>query len=225
MSGALLVIGNGRLDNLRAVTDSALRCLPNFDHYLMVDDSGDGRIAEALDGLYAPFTIRHHEVNRGMAEAVQAGFDMVLGTDAEWVFWLEEDMLLTESPPVADAVRALDEDAGLAQMCFRRAPVMHPLEQEYGCQLAAICSQSSMVERRDRYTVYDYLFSMGPCIIPSRILEYGWPAGPIGVGNEDGMTQRLLSHGYTFGSWGHPQDGQAWVKHIGFGLRAAKWKL
>ncbi len=219
---ALLVIGNGRTDLLHKTVAAAEKYLPAFDHLLMVDDSGSYEVRTELAVEYPDFVIEHHMVNRGMAKAVQAGFDLVLSTDARWVFWLEEDMELTAEVPVAAAVLALQSDPDLAQMCFRRDPA-DPTEMPD--QLTAICGRSPHVTTAPQYTTYDYLFSMGPCIIPRHILEYGWPAGPIGVGNEDGMTRKLLEKGYRFGSWGHPGDGQSWGRHAGYAKRGAAWQL
>jgi GT2 family glycosyltransferase len=219
---ALLVIGNGRIDMLHQSVEAALTLLPPFDHLLMVDDSGDPKVRRELDRTYPDFVIQHNDTNLGMALAVQAGFDLVLSTSARHVFWLEEDMLLTQAPPVDAAVRILDANPDLAQMCFRRDPA-DPTEMPD--QLVAICNKSPHVTTHELYTVYDFLFSMGPCVIPRRILEVGWPSGPIGVGNEDGMTQRLLAKGYRFGSWGHPGDGQSWGRHDGYARRGAAWQL
>jgi GT2 family glycosyltransferase len=219
---ALLVIGNGRTDMLARAVVAAETYLPDFDHLLMVNDSGSLEVRRELDDEYPDFLIEHHSENLGMAAAVQAGFDLVLSTDARWVFWLEEDMILTAAPPIDAAVLALESAPDLAQMCFRRDPA-DPSEQPD--QLTAICGKSPHVTTTPLYTVYDFLFSMGPCIIPRHILEYGWPAGPIGVGNEDGMTKRLLEKGYRFGSWGHPGDGQSWGHHMGYANRGKAWQL
>jgi GT2 family glycosyltransferase len=219
---ALLVIGNGRTDMLDATVEAAREHLPAFDRYLMVDDSGDLRVRRILDARYPEFVIQHNDTNLGMAAAVQAGFDLVLASGARHVFWLEEDMLLTKAPPVDAAISVLERQPDLAQMCFRRDPA-DPTEQPD--QLTAICGKSPHVTTHDLYTAYDFLFSMGPCVIPRHILEYGWPAGPIGVGNEDGMTRLLLEKGYRFGSWGLPGDGQSWGRHVGYAARGAAWQL
>lgn len=151
-----------------------------------------------------------------MAGAVQAGWDAILRYGVDYVLWMEEDMVLTRTPPIAQAAEVLDDHPTLAQMCFRREPWA---PEEYPDQLAAIVRQASHSNdwtcSKGTYTVHDFIFSLNPSIIPARILEMGWPSGPIGVGNETGMTERLEAAGYTFGSWGHPNDGQSWCRHIG----------
>lgn len=218
---ALLVIGNGRTDYLADVVASAREHLPAVAYYLMVDDSGDPDVRRHLDTQYPEFLIEHHDQNRGMAAAVQTGFDLVLATSARYVFWLEEDHLLIRDIPLGDAVEALEHDQTLAQMTFSREPC-DPTEGTD--QLAAILAQSANCGVTDTHTWYDYLFSMVPNIIPRRVLELGWPAGPLGVGNESGMTSRCLDAGYKFAAWG--RVGQpAYVRHIGYASRGKAWQL
>ena len=217
---ALVVIGNGRTDMLAQAVASAVQFLPAPAWLLMVDDSGDLGVRSHLDEMYPEFLIQHHDRNLGMAAAVQSGFDLVLSTSARFVFWLEEDMVLTAAPPVDEAVRVLDHHEWLAQMCFRREPVsVNVAEHEHGDQLAAICAQARTVSGHDGWTSHDWIFSLNPCLVPRRILEKGWDTG-----NEAGMTARLLDDGYLFGSWGGPGDGQAWARHIG-DRRGAAWQL
>jgi hypothetical protein len=200
---------------------SARKYLPAPAWLLMVDDSGDLGVRSHLDETYPEFLIQHHDRNLGMAAAVQTGFDLALATSARYVFWLEEDHQLIRDIPVEDAIRALGEDQSLAQMCFSREPCD---PSEGTDQLAAVLSHASEHGVTDTHTWHDYLFSMIPCLIPRRVLELGWPAGPIGVGNETGMTLRTREHGYRFGAWGHVGDAP-YVRHIGYASRGAAWKL
>lgn len=220
MSIALCVIGNGRIDGLHRVIQAALNYLPEFDHYLMVDDSGEPNIARELFNTYPKWQIHSHDTNRGMAAAIQTGFDLVTANDADFVFWLEEDMLLTGSPPIEEAMQILSDNEQLAQICFRREPVdINPTEIDNGCVLKTLVDMSSHVMIHDKWTEYDGLFSLNPSLIPIDICQQGWDPD-----NEAGMTRKLTSGGYTFGSWGHPNDQQTWVRHIGH-QRAAQWQL
>jgi len=217
---ALVVIGNGRTDMLAETVASAVEFLPAPAWLLMVDDSGDLGVRSHLDETYPEFLIQHHDRNLGMAAAVQSGFDLALSTSARFVFWLEEDMVLTAAPPVDEAARVLDHNDWLAQMCFRREPVSgNPSEAQHGDQLAAICEQAKWSRGDAGWTSHDFLFSLNPCLIPRRILSLGWDKN-----NEAGMTSRLMQEGFLFGSWGRPGDGQSWARHIG-DRRGAKWRL
>lgn len=161
----------------------------------------------------------------GMAANVQRAWDAFLATDADYLLHMEDDMQIVAPMPLSDAVWELEADESLAQMCFRREPWWGaPIEMERGDQLAAICTQAHDVWRTPTHTIHDWLFSLNPCLIPRRVVELGWPSGPLGVGNESGMTTMLLNLGYRFGSWGHPGDGQVWARHIGV-TRGDGWKL
>lgn len=221
MKLSLVVIGDGRGDCLR-------ECVPAiFEHVhvpfhsrVMVDDSGDVEYGQGLDLSYSDFRIVHGG-RRGMAGAVQAGFDAVLETEPDYVLWIEEDMILTRPLPVMAAVEELEAHPNVAQMCFPRQAID---PSEGTDQLAAICAQASFVTKHDRFTAQDFIFSMNPCLIPRRVLEMGWPSGPLGVGNEAGMTRKLLDAGYVFGQWGHPGD-EPWAYHLGYARRTAGWAL
>lgn len=230
MTYALLVIGNGRLDYLHKVVEAAEEHLHDADAYLMIDDSGRPEINREIARTYPDWETLHHSSNWGMAKAVQSGFEHVLSTACDYVFWLEEDMLLTARPPIHDAISVLDNHpTSLAQMCFRREPWWgSPAEMQHGDQLTAIVEQAddaiTVHWHEHVFTAHDFIFSLNPCLIPRHILEMGWPSGPIGVGNETGMTNRLKKRGYQFGSWGTPGDGQTWARHLGE-QRAAQWQL
>lgn len=209
MSTALLVIGNGRLDYLHQSVDAALQHLPEFDHYLMIDDSGEAIVRRQLARHYPDFTIHSHEHNQGMARAVQSGFDLCLQTDADFVFWLEEDMVIYRPIPMNLALSAMCWEPHLAQMLFQRQP-LSPDEHATGSVVGA------MGPLTERYGFYEqtHIFSLNPCLIPRNVLELGWDSD-----NERGMTKKLLDHGLTFGVW----DGQ-YVEHIGV-ARGKQWQL
>lgn len=214
MSLALLVIGNGRLDYLHDTVDAALTHLPEFDHYLMVDDSGDPAVQRELNRNYPDFRIRSHTANLGMARAVQSGFDLVLSTDAEYVFWLEEDFRILRPPPIHMAIEILTSYPQVAQMLFERQ-CLTPDEHATGSVHGAMNGIDM-----DGWTLQRHIFSLNPCVIPRYVLEeYRWPEGPLGIGNEAGMTKQLLDDGWSFGVW----HGQM-VEHEGV-LRAKNWKL
>lgn len=221
MKVALVIIGDGRASYLaqsvRAARDNILHPITAR---IMVNDEADEGYCTMIDEVYPDF-IRVHTLRSGMAGAVQAGFMAALAQDPDYIAWVEEDMVLTRPLPITDAIAALEANPSLAQMTFRRDP-WDPSEGD--CQLNAITQRATFVTQKANYTIHDYLFSLNPCIIPARVMEYGWPSGPIGIGNEDGFTKRLLDRGYVFGSWGHAKDGQSWARHIG-NERASGWRL
>ncbi len=220
MKVALLVIGDGRGEYLEHTVPAVLKnVLHPITARLMIDDSGDDDYARTLDDSYPEFRIVHGG-RRGLAGAVQAGFDLCLDHDPDYVLWIEEDMLITRMLPVTQAVMVLEAHPELAQMCFKREP-FDPAEGTD--QLAAQCKLAAFFGEKASYTWHDSLFSLNPCLIPRRVLELGWPSGPLGVGNEAGMTPILLDQGYVFGSWGHVGD-EPYARHLGV-RRSAQWQL
>ena len=206
---ALLVIGNGRLDYLHDTVDSALAWCPQFDHYLMVDDSGDGTVRRELDRYYPDFTIHHNPENRGMAHAVQQGFYMVLDTDADYVLWLEEDMRIMAELPLLYSRRILATNPHVAQMLYQRQ-CLTPQEHEAGSVVGAMAGTD-----HGWWTEHRHIFSLNPCLIPRRTLERGWPQG-----NEREMTDLLIKDGWTFGVW----NKGPLVEHVGV-VRGKQWQL
>lgn len=218
---ALVVIGDGR----RVYLEQAIRGIQENVLYpvrarIMVDDSGDEEYGAYLDTTYPEF-IHVHGGRRGMAGAVQAGFSAVLDHDPDYVLWIEEDMRLIRPLPIEAALKVMQNRPWLAQMCFPREAI-DPSEGDD--QLAAIVAQAPNSGVEDDYTWQDFIFSMNPCLIPKRVLKLDWPSGPIGVGNEAGMTAKLLALGYVFGQWGHVGD-PPWARHIGFASRSEGWAL
>jgi hypothetical protein len=221
MKLTLVVIGDGRGDYLtETVRSIQAHVLYPIQTRIMVNDEADPDYIRAINATYPDF-IRVHTGRRGMAGAVQAGFDAAIVTDPDYVLWIEEDMLLTRSLPIGEAIAELEVHRNVAQMCFPREAV-DPSEGDD--QLAAICRQASFVTDHGVFVAQDFIFSMNPCLIPRRVLEFGWPSGPIGVGNEAGMTTKLLNAGYVFGQWGHPGD-EPWARTIGYGARSPAWQL
>ena len=220
MKLALVVVGDGREEYLRRTVKSITEHVRYpITSRIMVNDEAAPDYMNRLETIYPEFVIAHTN-RRGMAGAVQMGFDMARSVDPEFVLWVEEDMELTATLPIARAAAVFRGRDNLAQMCFRREPVGgNEHEALHGDQLAAICGQSAFIARHDEFTTHDFIFSLNPCLIPAKILDYGWDAD-----NEAGMTRKLLELGYVFGSWGHPGDGQSWARHIGE-RRGNGWKL
>lgn len=223
MNVALVVIGDGRgpylAQTMKSIKEHVLYPLRAR---IMVNDEADPAYIQEIDSLYFDF-IRVHTGRVGMAGAVQAGFSEALSWNPDYVLWVEEDMELINKLPIADALEALQNNDHLAQIMFKREPVEHPLEQSLGDVLAATVQNSEWSEVRPTYTAYNSIFSLNPCLIPRRVLEIGWPSGPLGIGNETGFTKKLLAAGYHFGCWGHVGD-PALVRHIG-AHRTDTWSL
>lgn len=217
---AVVVIGDGRGQYLQqAVQSITSNVLHPITARIMVDDSGDPAYGAELDILYPEYIIIHGG-RRGMAGAVQAGFDAALSVDPDYVLWVEEDFILTRQLPIGQAIQVLESHQNLAQMLFQRQPLS---EIEDPDVIAGLIASSTTHRVHASYTEHDAIFSMNPCLIPRRVVAMGWPAGPLGVGNEAGMTAKLLDAGYSFGVWGHVGDHR-YCEHIG-AVRSAEYML
>lgn len=219
MKLAVLVIGDGRGPMLHQTVRSITQHVAHpITARIMVDDSGDLDYGLYLDDTYPEYAMVHGG-RRGMAGAVQAGFDAALSVDPDYVLWCEEDHLITRALPITKAITALESHTNLAQMVFPREPCD---PSEGTDQLAAVLSHATFTGTTDLYTTHDFLFSFVPCLIPRRILTLTGPASPAGI--ETTMTQRCLEAGYIFGAWGHVGD-EPYVRHIGYAARSAEWAL
>jgi hypothetical protein len=193
----------------------------------MVNDSGDDYYARKLDEEYPEFAITHHPANRGMAAAVQTGWKMALGVNSDYCFHLEEDFVITQDVNMNDLMNTLYFDPELASITLKRPP-WAGIEVSLGDQLAAIQHEASWFDVRQAWdqnsvTRHNHLFSLNPSLIKREVIEMGWPSGPLGVGNEAGMTRKLLGAGYVFGVWGTVKDAPM-CEHIGY-TRGKDWQL
>jgi hypothetical protein len=160
----------------------------------------------------------------GMAGAVQAGFDWALSTDAEFVLWVEEDFRFVDLP-LTGMAWVLTHCRHLAQVVLKRQP-WSVEEQQAGGQIEtnpAAYSECSAFGANIHWVEHSTLFSLNPCLLPRRTLELGWPSGPLGVGNESGMTQRCQNAGLRFAYYGKRDDPPR-CEHVGH-HRSSGWRL
>lgn len=215
MKLALVVVGDGRRSYLdqavKAVKDN---CLHPIHSRIMVCDEADYDYRADLRRDYPEWIHIQHATRRGMAGAIQAGFDAALDCDPDYTLWIEEDMLVTKPLPIGAAMSCLDSNRDLAQMLFQRQPIT-PEEHLTGSVTGAFRMLTQNYGEHGPYSWHDHIFSLNPCLIPRRILEMGWDTD-----NERGMSQRLREAGYTFGCW---LDGPM-VEHIGV-ERSPEWRL
>lgn len=199
-----------------------------------ISDRGDLHLPDCLDsfarhvdphmpvppGGFPMEIIDDREHKLGMAGAVQAAWAWALGEGLDYLLHVEEDFrFVADLDPVAMA-NVLARSPYIAEMCLKRQP-WSPEEHAAG-DLFATWPDGSLLDRVG-FLIQRRLFSLNPCLIPRRVLELGWPSGPLGVGNEAGFTKRALDAGYWFGYWGR-RDDQPLVIHVG-DTRGEGWKL
>ena len=191
----LLVVANNRPEYLAKV-EASLAQFFTYDMFLLQDD------------------VEH----KGMAANIQAGWNLALEWPGwEYLFHIEDDMVLLERPPILAACEALRTHPHVANMIFQRQP-WNDTERQAGGVHAAIAALAPNYIDHGTWGEHDHIFSLNPCLIPRRIVERGWPAG-----NEAEMTSKLLADGHTFGIWGTAKD-KPLIDHIGV-ERGPGWKL
>lgn len=163
-------------------------------------------------------TIYDHDHTLGMAGAVQAAWSWALDWGAEYLLHVEEDFRFHELP-LDGMLAVLEANPHLAQVVLKR----QPWSSEEHAAGGIIELDPAAYTQRDGFVESRKLFSLNPSLIPRRVLELGWPSGPLGVGNETGFTAKCLAAGYSFGMYGRIEDPPR-VEHVGL-MRGNGWRL
>ena len=223
MSIALVVLTDGRGDYLNETIDSFNKQVSgNIKHKIIVNDSENLKYNKYLDEMYPDFIRIHNEKRLGLARAVQTAWTAALKFDIDYVFHLEEDFTFNEKCDLDVMVKFLERYSEYAELCLQRQAWSE--EEKNGARWYGDSPlYKNMHDDTFEWFEHKELFSVNPCMIPRRILELGWPSGPIGIGNEDGFTQKCLSNGYKFAML-HHKEHTPMVNHIG-GSRSEGWSL
>ena len=191
MSVAFLLIADGRRDYRERTFDSAKEALPEPEHFIEIDDSDHGL---------------------GFAGAIQAGWQKVIDTDAEWVFHCEGDFLFEKSVPIGRMIAVLKRHPNLAQISLKRQAWNQAEKLVGGFVELNPGGYEQHVDRGDIFTTHRICFSTNPCLYPTALCHQGWPQ----VEKSEGVfTHRLLEDpDAQFAIWGGKFDAPA-VTHIG----------
>lgn len=220
MGEPMIVVGvltDGRAELLQQTLESfAENVTGQIGQRFIVNDSGDSDYTSWLRSSFAGFTVIHHQARRGLAGAVQSVWHTAVETDCDYLFHLEGDWTFNDRIDLDELVTVLDANPHLAEMVLQRQPLT-------GVEVMAGGVAAGWDDTGKGWVEEDDIFSLNPCLIPRRVLEVGWPSGELGVGNEAGMTKRLIERGYRFGFWGECLS-PAQVHHIGT-YRTQDWFL
>lgn len=191
MTVVLLRIGDGRDAYHERSWASARRMLPRVDHIVTIDD-------------------REHAL--GFAGAIQAGWDEIAETGADWIFHLEMDFEFLAPVPLARMIALLEREPHLAQIVLKRQPVN---ESEHAAGGIVEQHPDDYTEREDggdTWTEHRRFFSTNPSLYSTDLLRLRWPQEP----QSEGMfTHRLLADPLLrFAFWGGKFDPPT-VHHIG----------
>lgn len=186
-------------------------CLASFQRHVDLD----------LISAHEIFDDRNHEY--GMAGNVQRGFDWALEMDADYVLWLEEDFRFERAAPLREMRDVIYNHPHLAQVVLKRQAWSDDEVRAGGIIEANPGAYTQCYDARHSWVEHQCVFSLNPSLIPRAVLELGWPAGPLGVGNEAGMTKRCLDLGLSFAFYGRTDDPPS-VCHVGQ-QRGTGWRL
>lgn len=191
MSIAFLLISDGREEYRERTLASAKEMFPEPDHFIEIDDSD-------------------HEL--GFAGAIQAGWERVIETEAEWVIHCEQDFTFNRPIPLDRMIAVLKRHPHIAQMSLKRQ-AWSPAESLAGGFVELNPdAYSQHVDQGDIFTTHRVCFTTNPSVYPAALCHQGWPQ----VENSEGIfTHRLLEDPEArFGIWGGKLD-EPLVEHIG----------
>jgi len=207
----LVVLTNGR-DCLRE-TLAAFRELadPQPAEVHVVVDGGESAaldLAERRSG--DPWHVHRIIPAIGFCRATRWAWSMAAGPGPEFVFWLEDDIVLLRRVELAHLADVLRRKPRLTQMALMRGPANDLEEAAGGCRAL----------RPDDYVEGDGWHpwlesrtnhSTGCSLIRRAFMEAEpWPKYDENC--EGRFSIDLLAKGYRFGVWGL---GEPWVEHVG----------
>jgi glycosyltransferase involved in cell wall biosynthesis len=191
------------------------RCLASldtepFEHRIVVDDSGDLDYARKLRLELPGWTIISHAARRGLAAAIETGWDAIRHLDVDYVFHVEDDFVFPDPIPLDRMRQILEDDPTLAQVVLYRQPGP-PHEVAHGGYL----NMGEYEQTGDLY-IADRCFSFNPCLYPAWVCDHDG-------GLEADVTAQLVSEHKRFAVLAGP-DKTPLCFHIG-AERSAGWQL
>jgi hypothetical protein len=223
VSIALLVITDGRDDYLRQCVESLQVVDGELTEMWMYDDTGDATYRAELARRYPQFRHISGGPRQGCAGAVRSAWlQLQEGSNARFVFHLEQDFVLTRRIDVDAMAALLDSHPELAQVALRRQPC-NPLEEAAG----GVVEQHPdwYADRSDgdtRWLEHRVFWTCNPCLYRYDMLQLGWPEHRPGRYSEDTFHRRLLVDGtpgvpganVRYAYWG-ARDSGVLVRHVG----------
>lgn len=223
MSIALLVITDGRSENLARTVKSAMKNLRGpITEMWMYDDTGDAQYRRALAEVYPEFRHMNAGPRQGFAGAIHFAWNALANlSEADYVFHLEGDFTFNREVDLTAMRQTLEDHPELVHMALRRQ-AWAPAEIEAGgvVELHPDAYTDVFVDVLGRAWLEHRLFyTTNPSLIHMDLIRRGWPTVPQ---SERRFTEYLLREGspwalgdeIRFGYWGR-RDDEPWVHHIG----------
>lgn len=205
----LVVMTNGRSCLRETLEAWRERVTPQPSSVFIHDDGGT-----ALDwgggSAWANVPYSHLKTERsvGFCQAVARAWIGAVSFGPEWVFWLEDDLVVQREVDLEQLAAVLDVERRVAQMALMRQAVNSEEIAAGGC----------FELRRELYDVREgWLHSRTNFSTTASLMRRDFMIDrPMPPEYLDGCEGRysidLLNAGYAFGVWG---GGEPWVEHIG----------
>lgn len=215
----LVMTTDGRNELLREALASSwehLKQIPILAR-ILVDDSG----TRASEPFWPQFgQVIAHTARQGLAAAVRDGWAAAVRRGAEFVFHLEDDFTLNETPDLPAMTQTLTANPHLRQLSLKRQPV-NAAEYAAGgfVQVQPELYQQWRIGGGSRIAWLEHrvCYSLNPHLAPRAVIAGGWPNT-----NEAGQTATWNAYPETrYGIWGRIEDPPR-VTHIGH-YRAPGW--
>jgi hypothetical protein len=215
---ALLVMTDGRGHLLdRTLAAFTANVSGPISELWIHDDSGDPAYRARLDELYGDFGFRIVSTpgRSGFGGAIRSAWSALrIGSDARFVFHLEDDFVFRRPVDLTRLAHVLDRDRYLAQLAFRRQP-WNDHERAAG----GIVEQHPdaylevLDELGNEWLEHRLFFTTNPSLYRrDLVLEREWPTGSQSEGR---FSHELLGDAeLRFAYWGSRDSGE-WVEHIG----------
>lgn len=185
---------------------------PHFQYGVIVDDSGDPDYASWLDAMFPYMECLHHEERRGLGGCFQSALNVVLGTDADYAFMVEDDTPMIRDVMLTPLADVLHDNPSLSQLMFMRPPFN---SDEIAAGGVYQQTPGDFTERTDgthRWVTHDKWFGFQPCLVPRDVIELMATKATNFL--ELGVTETLKESGYHFGYW-DGLDAAPYCDHIG----------
>lgn len=197
---------DGRRDYIEQTVQSVADHIkaPSFSYGVIIDDSGDAEYAAWLDKTF-PFLERlHHPERTGLGGCFRSSLDVVLGTDADYAFMVEDDTPIVRDVMLTPLADVLGANPSLAQLMFQRPPFNAEEIRAGGVYRLNPDAFTECTDGTSRWVTHDRWYGFQPHLVPRRVVDHMRSHATDFL--ELGVTDALKPAGYHFGYWGGLDD-------------------
>ena len=175
-----------------------------FEHRIIVDDSGDLTYATWLDATFPDFECIHHASRLGLGGCFQSMLEVATGTDADYLFAVEDDTPIIGHIALQDMATVLDANESISQLMLQR-PAFNAAEIAAGgvYQLTPDLF-TEQTQGTHQFVTHEKWFGFQPFLCKRSVADFILANANNFL--ELGVTEPLKMAGYKFGYWGGLND-------------------